>query len=154
MFSDLCHRWLPVTKEVSQILGCDTFRHHNLVNTHRHHCANHHQDNLVVTSSLRRTRQGRTRWQQQPPTLLKQTGSGIDQSIFTFIAITILITIDNWLLYSIVTIILIKAMSMPSRWLCHCGTQSNAQRNSTPSTSSQNMIFPGGDIFNCCQIIL
>ena len=25
MFSDLCHRWPPVTKEVSQLLGCDTF---------------------------------------------------------------------------------------------------------------------------------
>ena len=25
MFSDLCHRWPPVTAEVSQLLGCDTF---------------------------------------------------------------------------------------------------------------------------------
>ena len=23
MYSDLCHRWPPVTKEVSQVLGCD-----------------------------------------------------------------------------------------------------------------------------------
>ena len=50
---------------------------------------------------------------------------------------------------------------MVSRWLCHCGILSNAQRNSTPSTSSQNTTFPGGDFkkwLNCsflsiCQFV-